>query len=219
MKQEHIPQDRPEGYQGKHAEVRRKRIISPISRAAMKLFEGRMGKMMTEVSDPADRTFVMHNRTAKELIENDGSKTYVVHSTTPKVAESIIRDGLKMQGKFGEPTVPDMKFTTILLASKDERAATNRNIDDLAYRYGDEHSSIKLVYAFDRPNPGTSMQEDQFADTFMGKADGTNIRQLSSEGEGEYVIPPERLVGYFDLQNEQFVPYHQQQAVAEQQQS
>lgn len=162
--------------------------------------------MMTEVRDPRDKEFVVAKREGRELINNDGRTTFVVHSTTPERAKDAIQNGLRFMGKYGAPEVPELRETGIMLADRDERTATERNIYNLAYRYGDEDSSIKLVFEFGEPNPHTSQNDDPFEGTFLGRADGVNIRQISTEGDGSYLIPPEHLKGYFDLQSEQFIP-------------
>jgi hypothetical protein len=201
---------RPNGYTGVHGEVRHKQAVSPIGRLAMFRFNGRMGKMMTETNDRYDRSSVTASREGRELINNDGTRTYVVHSATPKAAESIMASGLHFRGKYGKPEQPDFVTTGIMLAAQGEPAATQRNIDMLAYRYGftddKDRSNSKLIYEFDEPNPGTSNKWGTFDSTFLDHADGVNIKQLSTDGKGEYMIPPERLKGVFDLETGVYTP-------------
>jgi hypothetical protein len=130
--------------------VKRKRLVNPIAYIAMKGFEGKMWKMMSEVRGQHDEDIVTHDPTGIDLIKNDGSKTYLVHSAHPDNLPSILADGLKFSGKYQKPDVPDLRHTTVMMAGPKERAARNRNIHDLAYRYGDEGSSIKLVYEFNQ---------------------------------------------------------------------
>jgi len=206
--------ERPQLYTQEPTSAKRKHLVSPLSHIAMRGFEGRMWKMMAEVREKRDEDIVTHNRVGVQLIQNDGSKTYLVHSTQPDKLEDIMKGGLKFSGKYKRPEVPDLRHTTIMMAGPKERAAVNRNIHDLAYRYGDEESSIKLVYEFDAKNPGTGLRDDPYAGTYLERADGVNVKRLSAEGEGIYAIPPERLKGYFDLEDGVFVANPQFQSAA-----
>jgi hypothetical protein len=201
-----LSSEAPPGYRGKHAPIQTSRRLGKLG---LKDYYFDMNKKGTRATDPHSKNVIAASRDARELILNDGTATYVVHSTTPEKAEAAMHgEGLRVKGKWREPATPYLAETGLMLAGPDEKAAEFRNFEYLAYRYGEGgiECSAKLVFMFGHSNPGTSMNEDPFEGTFLESADGVNIRQISTEGDGEYVLPTERLMGYFDLEGGAFVP-------------
>lgn len=167
--------------------------------------------------DPHDKEVVTRLAAGREIIHNDGKTTYAVHSSTPDKAPRILEDGFVFKSKYNQADEPHLGHTAVMMAGPKEPAAVERNVYNLAYRYG--RNGIKFVFEFDVPNPGTSLNRDAFSGTALNHADGVNIQRIGTEGEdGIYRIPPERIKGYFDLEsgefvaNERFVPPASQQA-------
>lgn len=130
-----MPKERLTTTDSEPTPVKRKRLVNPLGFIAMKVFESRMGKMMSEVRETRDEEIVTHDPTGIELIQNDGSKTYVVHSTWPENLSNIQANGLTFsgihRGKDRRPDVPDLRSTTVMMAGPKELAGQNRNIHTL----------------------------------------------------------------------------------------
>jgi|GEM_PF-2429453 len=167
-----------------------------------------------QLETPQDIEKILSLQEGRKLIHNDGSHTYIVHSANPESADHVWRDGLHFYGErpaLRKSQQPYLASTAIMLAAPGEWAAEQRNVLYLAYRYrGYQHAtpgSIKLVFAFPEPNPGTSLQENPFAGTFLDSA-GPYVQHLETEsGVGEYLIQTQNLVGAFDLEQGLYIPH------------
>lgn len=154
-----------------------------------------------------DTDTLMSTQVAQEIMTNTGEVTYLMHATTLENAESILETGLQL---FADEsgTAPNLKHTTKMMPSRYERGAKKRIRHGVTYRHfkhiGGPDSAAKVVIKFDEPNPGTSLQLDQFAHTNLLQVDGENII-LTGDEQRRFAIPPERIMGYFDLDKGTFI--------------
>ena len=139
---------------------------------------------------------------AQELLGNDGEATYLVHGTMDANVEGILQNGLTLEKLIG-PDVPNLRDTTKMMPSRDERGAEERIVHGITYRFMG-WSGVKIVIKLDTPNPGTSLNRDQFTGTSLSSVDGHNIAE-TGDPQRPFVIPPEHILGYFDLDKGIFV--------------
>jgi hypothetical protein len=174
---------------------------------------------------PGEEAPVLSNPLSREFIDNDGSSTFLVHSTSKAVAQKILQEGLGLNGQRYDPDAPDLFEATKMLAPQkgdDSKDATNRNIHGLAYRYdsGDfgQNSGYKVVAELAMPNPGTSLNRNPFEHTALEHPDGSNVVKHEKEdtpSHGKpFSIPPERIRGYFDIETGEFTHNERFEAVA-----
>jgi hypothetical protein len=135
---------------------------------------------------------------SSELIESNGKATYLMHGTRTEQAEQIMREGLKLRGSPNDPSVPDLHYTTKMMPAKDEVVARDRVEHGITYRYSVPSYNAKVVAKLDIPNPGTSLQENQFQGTVLAEADGVNIL-TNPDDSYPFQIPAERVMGYYNL--------------------
>lgn len=171
------------------------------------------------LSFPEDERAITRSQTAREIITNDGNTTFLVHSTSEENASNILEHGLGIADDPFDHDKPSLQYTTKMLAAHNEPGSVERNIHALAYRYEGgwsraEDNGAKIVVEIPIPNPGTSIRKDPFKGTQFEHADGVNVvpHEVSSDDEQPFIIPPERIRGYFNVEtgefivNERFVP-------------
>jgi hypothetical protein len=140
---------------------------------------------------------------AKEIMQNDGSSTYLMHSTDTEKAKKIMQEGLKLRKSLDDPLVPNLRGTTKMMPGRYEQGAERRIEHGITYRYSVGSRNAKLVVQFHEQNPGTSLKEDQFEGTNLLVADGRNI-VATQDIMQPYKIPTELIRGYFDLDSGTF---------------
>jgi hypothetical protein len=155
----------------------------------------------------------MGKRSYNELITHDGSKTYLVHSTTPERAQKIMQEGLKAVGTADDP---NLEFTVAALAGPNDKDQAAKNAFNLSYQYtggtgpvtNPEERTAKVIFEIDKPTPDVSLGNGNFQGTHLGRADGKNIVDLGPAELGgagydtQYVVPANRAMGYIDSANE-----------------
>jgi hypothetical protein len=163
------------------------------------------------VVNPEEEKKILTNPESHGIIRNDGSSTFVVHSTSKDVANDVLQHGLGLNAQYYDTGAPDLFETAKMLAVKDEKAADSRNVHGLAYRYdgGDygEGTGYKVVAELAIPNPGTSLNTNPFLGTALERPDGVNLLAHDTEDTGHgkpYSIPPERIRGYFNVETGEF---------------
>jgi hypothetical protein len=193
----------PKGYRGKHAAPR----VNYNSRGYNQHVQV-ASSMILELPNSGSREAVMAKRSYNELITHDGSKTYLVHSTTPEYAQKIMQKGLEAIGTDDDPS---LEFTVVALAGPDDKDQAAKNAFNLAYQYtggGPEQRTAKVIFEIDKPTPNISLGNGNFRGTHLGRADGENIIDLGPAvlgGSGydrQYVISGDRAMGYIDSANE-----------------
>jgi hypothetical protein len=188
------------------------------------------GAFVTELSNgyvcdpsPEREAIVLGNQECRQIICNDGSWTYAVHSTTVDKARQIMQEGLASPGIrdvskgwdiVANPSRPHFGRTLVLLAGPKEKDQTRINMHALAYEYQPGMgNNAKVVFAF----PVSHDSEPNYLGfdidkTFLGQADGAMvIREPNDDALEVFRIAPDRGLGYFDfgqnafVQNESFV--------------
>ena len=136
----------------------------------------------------------------------------MVHSTSHKHADAIVRDGYTTHGKGSvfvslQPK-PSFDSTCVLLAGPDHKDQARLNVHALAYRYGeDPENTAKVVFAFPVPHEDSSFGLE-FDDTFLAHADGKMVIQkdeVGEQGAGTFYVPNCYILGYFDQAAQNFV--------------
>ncbi len=156
---------------------------------------------------PGDRERLVQRGAYRELMTHDGTKTYLVHSTTPEKAKQILQEGVRA---LGTQDNPNLESTVVMLAGPDDRNQVAKNAFNLAYQYegGDADAAertAKVVFEIPKPTPDIGIGRETFKDTHLAEADGTNIVNLGRvdhpEGPDDtlYEIPAARAVGFIDL--------------------
>lgn len=197
----------PENYTGKHARP----DLRPSGREY-----GRYTKNARDfylhLPNPGDLETVVSKRTYAELLTHDGTKTYLVHSTTPELARQILREGFKFPGSSDRP---NLEHTVIMLAGPDDKHQATKNAYNLAYQYdaGDDTAAgantAKVIFEIPKPTPAdVPMTRMGFEGTHLATADGENIVKIGPaqharhNGDTLYGIPPARAMGYIDQDTE-----------------
>lgn len=177
----------------------------------------RYGEFVTYLSlavcdvTPPVQELVLGSRQCRNLICNDGSATFAVHSTSVEAAERIMQDGYTTHGKgsslLGLTPRPSFGSTCVILAGPKEKDQARFNTYALSYQYGEDDNNVaKLVLAFPVAHNGSQNYVGQdLGDTILGRADGQFVTQTSTEVCGEFHIPKQFVFGYFDQQNAGFV--------------
>jgi hypothetical protein len=140
---------------------------------------------------------------AREIMQNDGSSVYLMHSTDTEKARSIMREGLKLRKNPDNPLIPNLRSTTKMMPGKHEYGAERRIEHGLTYRYSVGSRNAKIIIRLDEQNPGTSLREDQFEGTNLLVTDDKNIKKTQDSNQ-PYEILPERIMGFFDLDSGAF---------------
>ena len=204
-------EDDHEGYRGSHRRTRTPKIGNARQYTRLSI----ASSYLPVETGPASRTNILQMREARELSENDGSCTYVVHSTTVKVAETISEQGLKFitfvrhTAGGGMSPGPDLSRTGFLLAGPgDEQLAAN--VEALTYEFvtGRKEPKALVVLGFPEPNPGTYAHPSPFEGTFL--QDASQYIQPSVPGQDvspdhTYTIPTEYVAGYINQESGEFV--------------
>ncbi|SRR5258708_2801910 len=163
---------------------------------------------------------VLGDPQCRQLIGNDGSATFAVHSTSTEKATQILRSGLTLPGMRNiglgmdrkiNPSQPMPSGTLVLLAGPKEKDQARINTSAMAYEY---HGGLaKVVFAFPFPNNGKS---DYIGSTinksFLGTADGEFVQFVQEPEDSvndSFLVNPAYAYGYFDLETQQFVPNEQ----------
>lgn len=160
---------------------------------------------------PATQELVLGNRQCRNLICNDGTATFAVHSTSVEAADQIMQDGYTTHGKgssfLGLTPRPSFGSTLVMLAGPKDRDQARFNTYALSYQYGENENNIaKLVLAFPVKNDGgQNYVGDAIDKTLLGHADGQFVVQTSAEVCGEFHIPQQFALGYFNQQTSEFV--------------
>jgi hypothetical protein len=200
--QTYLAEQAPEGYRGKHAAPKVKYGSRGYRQHAQVA-----GSMFLQLPN-GSREAVMGKRSYNELITHDGSKTYLVHSTTPYYAQKIMQNGLEAIGTADDP---NLEFTVVALAGPDDKDQAAKNAFNLSYQYtgGEpEERTAKVIFEIDKPTPDITLGNGNFHGTHLGRADGKNIIDLGPAvlgGAGydrQYVIPGNRAMGYIDSAHE-----------------
>jgi len=148
---------------------------------------------------------LMSQPISREVMDNDGTVTYLLHGTSIEQAQRIIGEGLMLRKSPDNPRIPDLHRTTKMMPAKSEKAARARIEHGITYRFDVPSNNAKVVIRFDRPNPGTSLQEDQFRGTPLVATDDTSI-VTNPDDKYPFRVPPERIMGYYDLDTGAFAP-------------
>ncbi len=147
---------------------------------------------------------ILKHPVAREVMLSDGGVTYLVHGTDPTKAAEVLRGGLTLRKSSKTSDVPGLNETAKMMPAVDEPDAVKRTKHGLTYRYSIPENSAKIIIRLDAPNPGTSLRENQFEGTSLSAVDGINIIE-TSDPERPFVIPAEKIMGYFDLNNGDFI--------------
>jgi hypothetical protein len=73
--------------------------------------------MFLEMPVPSDKETLAGKRDYRELMTHDGTKTYLVHSTTPDQAKKIMQEGLNALGTHDNPK---LEATVVMLAGPED---------------------------------------------------------------------------------------------------
>lgn len=157
---------------------------------------------------------VIANPVSHAIIRNDGTSTFLGHSTDRETADRITEQGLALNAQYNNPDAPALFETAKMFAGPGERAADTRNVHTLAFRRdsGDhgESKGYKVVAELTMPNPGTSLNTDPFKGTALEQPDGVNLVAHSAgedTGHGKpFSIPKERIRGIFNTETGEFTP-------------
>ncbi len=153
---------------------------------------------------------------ARSLALNDGSVTYVAHSTGQEAARAAAAEGFTFFGSTDswlDPANPNFWKRAVLLAEGRSRKEIAHNVGALCYRYRQPKVPAKLIFGFPNPNPGTFAKSDQFTGTFLGAAGAENyITNYDIADDGTPLLPGTRyriaqdyVAGHFDEAANQFV--------------
>lgn len=148
---------------------------------------------------------VLDSLPAQLISHNDGSHTYLAHSTTLEKAEQVMQTGLHVNGLFLHPELPDVQGTAMLLAGPQEKDRVAINEFGIVYRYKGslrdkaEDNSAKVIVELPMPYPGTIYESDSFANTPLSHADGKFLVCENTNDTGHYRIPARYVKGYFNL--------------------
>lgn len=163
---------------------------------------------------------VLGNPQCRQIIGNDGSATFAVHSTSTEKAAQILRSGLALPGmrniglgldRKTNPSRPMPSGTLVLLAGSKEKDQARINTSAMAYEY--HGGSAKVVFAFPFSNNGKSDYIGfNVNQSFLGKADGEFVQFVEEPDKSvndSFLLNPAYAYGYFDLKTQQFVPNEQ----------
>lgn len=192
----------PKNYVGKH-----KQLNVRSSSKGYKQHIDQAGSMFLETPVPGDKETLAEKRDFRELMAHDGTKTYLVHSTTPDQAQKILHEGLHALGTHDNPK---LEATVVMLAGPEDKDQIAKNAFNLAYQYAGGDTGVgertaKVVFEIPKPTPDIQLGRSTFAGTHLAEADGVNIinRGPTDKREGPddtlYTIPNARAVGYIDL--------------------
>lgn len=151
--------------------------------------------------DDARREAVVGDSVCRELIANDGTRTYAVKSTEEFVAQRAFQAGFRFpRGAFS----PHLSSEALMLAGPGRRQH-GFNIEALSLVYGFREKPVLLVLGFPEPSPGNANRVDPFSGTFLGST-GKYIKcDLNDPDYRPWVIPSQFVAGYYDQTTEKFV--------------
>lgn len=156
------------------------------------------------------------NRNYRELMLHDGTRTYLVHSTTPEKARQIMQEGLEVLGSADDPK---LEQTVVMLSGPDDPDQLANNAFNLSYQYNhyldssDNPNTAKVIFEIPKPTPDIRLSRHPFGGTHLAQADGVHI---VNQGKAErpagpddtiYEIPADRAMGFID-QNSSELPWH-----------
>jgi len=148
----------------------------------------------------------------RRLVRNDGTKTFLVHSTHQENVDQIMETGLRTRAVPAviarDQRVSGLWRTTIMLAGPHDKPQEQFNLRALAYRKSvlePEHwvvtkpPTAKLVFAFDETNPGTCYRENPLHGTFLEQPDGVRLLERPGDGMYPYQLAPQTCLAAIDL--------------------